>query len=338
MRISLYNWTAQFTINQSSEGYKIYIIKGANSSVDPSNVYANESIEADYDWRKWGPCTIDENGGCFWLTKGGEFSPYLTFTTGYETLINLYTMHTYVDEGYFGETHGMVFTNTNNYYDYNVDYGDYRAMYQVKCDNYIPVPSANIPSKTCTIFSLDAVVYDTTQNFKIITSVSAVVNVSNNFGFITGIANGPDDLIPAIYINAEDEALSLYEPMNDRHNQSISVIPDTNRYIFSLWQMQLQLFPDGIEFQTGKLILRNGVSYFEEGKPFTETNDCIFNSATLSKQYVGTSSFCCDVFNDVQPTKNNFHSSIHPSTVTQNKREKTLKYLKIHEQKFSKKH
>uniref|UniRef100_A0A914R054 Uncharacterized protein n=1 Tax=Panagrolaimus davidi TaxID=227884 RepID=A0A914R054_9BILA len=205
--ISLYNWTGQFTINQTSDGYKIYLVKGANNSADPVNIYANESIGADYDWRKWGSCTEDKDG-CYWFTKAGEFSPYLEFTTGFETLMNLYVAHTYVDDGYFGESSEMVFTNTNNYYDYNVDYGDYRAQYQVTCDYYIPVPPATIPSKSCTIFSHDAVVYDTTQNFKIITSVSAIVNVSNNnIGFITGIAKGPDDLISGIYMNADVEAL-----------------------------------------------------------------------------------------------------------------------------------
>jgi hypothetical protein len=334
--ISMYNWTAQFTINQTSEGYKIYMIKGANNSADPENVYANETIGADYDWRKWGPCTIDENGQCYWFTKGGEFAPYLTFTTGFETLLDLHVMHTYVDEGYFGETHGMVFTNNNSFYDYDVDYGDYRAQYQVTCDTYIPVPPASIPLKTCTIFSHDAVIYDITQNYKIITSVSSVVNVSNNVGFITGIASGPDDLISGVYINAEVEALPLYEPMNYRHNQSVEVNSDTNRYVFSWWQMQLQLFPDGIEFLTGKLILRNGISYFEEGKPFTESNDCIFNSATLTKQYVGTSSFCCDVFDDVKPLITN--KAVLQASIETNKSNKKLtpKYQQLHKQKFVK--
>uniref|UniRef100_A0AC34FND7 Uncharacterized protein n=1 Tax=Panagrolaimus sp. ES5 TaxID=591445 RepID=A0AC34FND7_9BILA len=204
---SLYNWTAQFTINQTSDGYRIYIIKGANNSVDPENIYANETIGADYDWSKWGPCTVDENGGCYWFTKAGEFSAYITFTKYYDTTLDLHVMHTYVDEGYFGETHGMVFTNINNCYDYDLNEFEYLAYYEVTCDNYIPVPPADIPTKTCSTFSMDAVVYDITQNYKIITSVSTVVNVSNNVGFITGIANGPDDLISGIYMNAEVQAL-----------------------------------------------------------------------------------------------------------------------------------
>uniref|UniRef100_A0A914YSQ3 Uncharacterized protein n=1 Tax=Panagrolaimus superbus TaxID=310955 RepID=A0A914YSQ3_9BILA len=105
-----------------------------------------------------------------------------------------------------------------------INYGDYRAQYQVTCDNFIPVPPASIPSKTCTVFSIDAAVYDITKNYQIVTSVSATVNVSNGIGFITGIAKGPDDLISGIYMNVDAEALSLYEPMNDRHNQSISLV------------------------------------------------------------------------------------------------------------------
>uniref|UniRef100_A0A914PRP3 Uncharacterized protein n=1 Tax=Panagrolaimus davidi TaxID=227884 RepID=A0A914PRP3_9BILA len=116
--ISLYNWTGQFTINQTLDCYKIYLVKGANNSADPVNIYANESIGADYDWRKWGSCIKDKDG-CYWFTKAGEFSPYLEFTTGFETLMNLYVAHTYVDDGYFGESSGMVFTNTNNYCDDN---------------------------------------------------------------------------------------------------------------------------------------------------------------------------------------------------------------------------
>uniref|UniRef100_A0A914Q3M2 Uncharacterized protein n=1 Tax=Panagrolaimus davidi TaxID=227884 RepID=A0A914Q3M2_9BILA len=200
-------------------------------------------------------------------------------------------------------------------------------MYQVTCDNYIPVPPSNIPSKTCTIFSHDAAVYDITQNYKVITSVSAVVNVSNNIGFITGIAKGPDDLISGIYMNADVEALSLYDPMNYRHNQSISVIPDTNRYIFSWWQEELDLFDDAIEFYTGKLILRNGISYFAEAKPVTESNDCFFNSATLSKKYVGTSSFCCDVFDDVKPPTT--YNRFNPTSFKTNKSKKTPKYQNL---------
>uniref|UniRef100_A0A914PGW5 Uncharacterized protein n=1 Tax=Panagrolaimus davidi TaxID=227884 RepID=A0A914PGW5_9BILA len=121
---SMYNWTGQFTITKTSDGHKIYMIKGANNSADPANIYANESIGADYDWRKWGGCIEDKNG-CYWFTKAGEFSPYLVFSTGFETLMNLYVAHTYVDDGYFGESHGMVFTNTNNYYDYNGMYKFY---------------------------------------------------------------------------------------------------------------------------------------------------------------------------------------------------------------------
>jgi hypothetical protein len=331
---SLYNWTAQFTINQTSDGYRIYIIKGANNSVDPENIYANETIGADYDWGKWGTCTIDENGECYWFTKAGEFSAYLTFTKYYDTTLDLHVMHTYVDEGYFGETHGMVFTNINNNFSYYLNEFEYFAAYEVTCDNYIPVPPVDLPSKTCTIFSLDAVVYDSTQNFKIITSVSAVVNVSNNIGFITGIANGPDDLISGIYMNAEVQALSLDEPMNSRHNQTISVYNDTSRYIFSWWQQNRELFKDPIEFKTGKLILRNGISYFEEGKPFSESNDCIFNSATLTKQFVGTSSFCCDVFDDVKTSSTNmFHSSSQIS-VESNDGKRTPKYQKKHAKNY----
>jgi hypothetical protein len=144
------------------------------------------------------------------------------------------------------------------------------------------------------------------------------------------IAKGPNDLISGIYMNADIEALPLYEPMNDRHNQTIFVNPDTNRYIFSWWQEELDLFEDDIEFYTGKLILRNGISYFEEGKPVTENNDCFFNSVTLSKKYVGTSSFCCDVFDEVKPPTTKNGNLRHRQSF---KSSKTPKYQNFHKKR-----
>uniref|UniRef100_A0AC34GSW1 Uncharacterized protein n=1 Tax=Panagrolaimus sp. ES5 TaxID=591445 RepID=A0AC34GSW1_9BILA len=169
------------------------------------------------------------------------------------------------------------------------------------CTTFQPASQAPINTPKCKIFQSRTSILDVDNNFSVDgTSTMKFLLNGNDItgsGSITG-SNG-HEYIATYYV---DDSTCNGHPESNNITCSPFTLPDGDSLALirvNYMELNGSRYDSSFDGMVGRILIRNGQTLMEEGKPFTATNNCFYiNYSSDSHPFsqVITNSFCCAQF------------------------------------------
>uniref|UniRef100_A0AC35GSG9 Uncharacterized protein n=1 Tax=Panagrolaimus sp. PS1159 TaxID=55785 RepID=A0AC35GSG9_9BILA len=196
------------------------------------------------------------------------------------------------DEGSFSYFTGEIYSDKNKCYSSPDSPGSTDGNFTQCCTSLISVPAATINYGKCLNFKSRTTVYNIDDNYSIFftSKINYTINEKNisSHGELTGPTN-----YSVIYQLNGAYPCTTYEISSFQCNFPI---PTGDSKL--LLQLEASNKTERYEplILVGRLIIRNGQTFMEEGIPFTKENDCQYFNRKYTKTKVASTSFCCTEF------------------------------------------